>query len=69
MAKAREISNIGCGHKKSLGMQITGDRIALINRIYGIDTQVHVIDLHDENGEATGTRVVITTPLINENET
>lgn len=68
-AKAKEIQQNGAGHKKSLGIQITGDRIALINRIYGIDTQVHVIDLHDEKAEATGTRVVITIPLINENET
>lgn len=65
-AKAREIQDNGSGHKKSLGMQITGDRIAIINRIYGIDTQVHVIDLFNAKGEPEGTRVVINIPLINE---
>jgi hypothetical protein len=51
-----------------VGMQITSDRIALINRIYQIDTQVHVIDLMDANGIATGTRVVINIPLIHDEE-
>jgi tetratricopeptide (TPR) repeat protein len=44
--------------KKSMGMQITADRIALLNRdmeqtIFGIE------DLVDENGKAIGTRVTI----------
>jgi hypothetical protein len=51
-----------------MGMQITSDRISLINRIYGIDTQVHIIDLVNARGEAEGTRVVINIPLIQENE-
>jgi ligand-binding sensor domain-containing protein len=67
-ARAREIMNNGSGHKKSMGMRITGDRIALINRIYGIDTQVHIIDLVNAGGVAEGTRVVINIPLINEFE-
>ncbi len=67
-AKAREIQQNGSGHKKSVGIQITGDRIALINRIYGIDTQVHIIDLMNSKGEAEGTRVIVNIPLINEDE-
>ena len=49
-----------------MGIQITGDRISMINRIYGIDTKVHIIDLVNARGEAEGTRVVINIPLINE---
>jgi LytS/YehU family sensor histidine kinase len=66
--KAKEIQLRGSGHKKSMGLQITGDRISLINRIYGIDTNVHVIDLVNAKGEAEGTRVIVNIPLINEEE-
>ncbi len=66
--KASEFRGKQTDHKKSVGMQITSDRIALINRIYQIDTQVHVIDLMDEHGTATGTRVVINIPLIHDEE-
>lgn len=66
--KASEFRGKQTDHKKSVGMQITSDRIALINRIYQIDTQVHVIDLMDANGIATGTRVVINIPLIHDEE-
>jgi ligand-binding sensor domain-containing protein len=66
--KASEFRGKQTDHKKSVGMQITSDRIALINRIYQIDTQVHVVDLMDEHGKATGTRVVINIPLIHDEE-
>lgn len=66
--KASEFRGKQTDHKKSVGMQITSDRIALINRIYHIDTQVHVIDLMDEKGMASGTRVVINVPLIHDEE-
>jgi hypothetical protein len=67
-ARAAEIRKAQMDHKKSVGMQITGDRIALINRIYQIDTQVHVVDLTDHNGTPLGTRVVINIPLIQDEE-
>ena len=66
--KSSEFRGKQTDHKKSVGMQITSDRIALINKIYHIDTQVHVIDLMDEKGMATGTRVVINVPLIQDEE-
>ena len=55
-------------HRKSVGMQITGDRIALINKMYKIDTQVDVIDLEATDGSPAGTRVVIHIPLIHDEE-
>ena len=55
-------------HKDSVGMQITSNRIELINRIYGINTQVHVIDLVDPEGSPSGTRVVINIPMIRDEE-
>ena len=67
-AKAATFRNTQTDHKKSVGMQITSDRIALINKIYHIDTQVMVIDLEDESGTPKGTRVVINIPLIHDEE-
>jgi ligand-binding sensor domain-containing protein len=66
--RAAEIGKSRIGKEKSVGMQITGNRIEIINRIYGIDTQVHVIDLKDGENNPTGTRVVINIPLIRDEE-
>jgi sensor histidine kinase YesM len=51
-------------HKQSMGIRITEDRIALINRIYGIETSVQVIDLYNHEGISSGTRVVIDIPVL-----
>jgi len=66
--RAAEIGKSRMGKEKSVGMQITGNRIEIINRIYGIDTQVHVIDLTDAENHSAGTRVVINIPLIHDEE-
>ncbi len=66
--RAAEIGKSRLGKKSSVGMEITGNRIEIINRIYGIDTQVQVIDLKDAENKATGTRVVINIPLIRDEE-
>ena len=66
--RAAEIGKSRIGKKSSVGMQITGNRIEIINRIYGIDTQVHVIDLTDSENNPAGTRVVINIPLIRDEE-
>ena len=47
------------GKKKSLGLQITSDRIALINQLYDTNTDIEIIDLKDRNGDSAGTEVVI----------
>ncbi len=49
--------------KKSLGMEITQDRINLIQRLYKVETKVSVIDLKNEDGSSGGTKVIITMPL------
>ena len=54
------------GQRKSYGMQITKDRIDLINRTLGIHAKVDVHDLTDEAGEPAGTRVTILMPLIHQ---
>ena len=54
------------GSSKSLGMQITGDRIELISQTLGITAVVKIADVKDENGNAAGTRVELEIPVIHE---
>lgn len=49
--------------KKSMGMSITRDRIEMINKLYGSNTSVSIIDLKDGNGKAKGTRVELRIPV------
>jgi len=46
--------------RKSLGMEITAERIAMLKELYGFSAELHFFDLADAQGQATGTRVVIT---------
>lgn len=50
-------------HKKSMGMRITRDRIDLINKLRNVDASVEIIDLKDEKGQPSGTRVELTIPV------
>jgi ligand-binding sensor domain-containing protein len=62
--KAEEIKMQKSGsHKRSMGMQITSDRIEMINKLYGTDTKVKITDLADTNGNATGTKVELEIPI------
>lgn len=48
---------------KSFGLQMTRDRISIVNRLYGIQTAVKIEDLYDADGEPSGTRVTLTIPV------
>jgi LytS/YehU family sensor histidine kinase len=48
---------------KSHGLQMTKDRIAIVNRLYGIQTEVAIEDLKSPEGQPTGTRVTLTIPI------
>ena len=50
--------------KKSYGMQISRDRVEIINRLFKYKPSINVIDLADQYGNPTGTRVVIEIPLL-----
>ncbi len=49
--------------RKSYGMQITSDRIKLINNLYKMNATVTINDLKNGDGNATGTEVVIQIPV------
>ena len=44
---------------KSMGMQITKDRMAISNKLSSDHIDVKIVDLYDESGESSGTKVVI----------
>jgi len=55
-------SKIATVHK-SYGMKVTSERIELFNRIYKTGADIKVYDLTDDNGNATGTKVIIQIPI------
>ena len=48
---------------KSMGMTITRDRIQMLNKLYNTNTTIKIIDLRDDSGEASGTRVELNVPV------
>ena len=62
-SRAAELKSKQVLKKKSYGMQITEDRIALINRLNKIQASCRVLDLTDEQGRPAGTRVELVIPL------
>ncbi|MBE7169214.1 MAG: histidine kinase [Williamsia sp.] len=61
-AKAKELRSKEAIHKKSYGMQISQDRIFLINKLYNTAANVQAEDLQDEQGHPCGTRVTVKIP-------
>ena len=43
--------------KASMGMDITQERIDIINKAYNTETSVRIVDLVSPEGDALGTRV------------
>jgi hypothetical protein len=62
--KAMEIKNNKNKNHKSLGTSITESRLRLVNSLYGKNMKVVYTDLTDEEGNASGTKVMINIPLI-----
>jgi len=62
--KAMEIKKLaGKTKHKSLGMQVTQERLDLLREKSGLDVSVRIIDLSDETGQPKGTRVEIRLPF------
>jgi signal transduction histidine kinase len=61
--KAAELKSKSATPKKSFGMNVTGERIALINQLYQTHTQVQIHDLTDSEGQPAGTEVVLEIPI------
>lgn len=61
--RAAALKSKSASKHKSFGMQMTADRIRMINQLYNIKTQARIEDLVDSYGEACGTRVVLEIPI------
>ena len=62
--KAMEIKRRKNQNHNSLGTSITESRLKLVNSIYGKKMKIRYTDLTDINGDAAGTRVEISIPII-----
>src|ERR1700712_2042929 len=62
-ARAAELKSKSATAHKSFGMSITHQRIELINQMYKTNMSVTINDLHDEQGNATGTEISINIPV------
>jgi LytS/YehU family sensor histidine kinase len=60
--KAAEIKSKSATHK-SHGFKVTTQRIEMMNKLNSAGAQVHIIDLKDEQGHASGTRVELKIPF------
>jgi LytS/YehU family sensor histidine kinase len=58
-SKATELNSKSAEKKKSLGLQITKERLALLNKETDENTYFEVKDLYDKNGDACGTRIIL----------
>ncbi len=65
---AAKIQSKSALKKKSVGTEITGNRLEIIEKNYNIRCSAEIIDLKDRYGAAVGTKVVITLPLLINNE-
>ncbi|GAB3994235.1 hypothetical protein GCM10028807_31520 [Spirosoma daeguense] len=61
--KSAELKSKSATPKKSLGMNVTRERIALINQLYKTHTQVQIKDLIDAEGHPAGTEVMLDIPI------
>lgn len=61
--KARELKSKSATTRKSLGMQLTEDRLSLLNQHAQLNSSIDIVDLSGPDGEAAGTRVILKIPV------
>jgi LytS/YehU family sensor histidine kinase len=61
--KAAQLKSKELIKHKSYGMQISSDRIKIINHLYQLKNSVSIHDLTDESGNATGTKIIVQIPF------
>ncbi|MCB9360692.1 MAG: histidine kinase [Flavobacteriales bacterium] len=64
-AKAREIKNKRAVPHISRGLEITNERIQVINAVKNMNIYIETIDKFDENDVASGTKVILYIPIKN----
>lgn len=61
--KAQELKSKTATSRKSLGMQLTENRLSLLNNHAQLNASVEIIDLQNGNGGGAGTRVILKIPV------
>ncbi|HLG38531.1 MAG TPA: histidine kinase, partial [Chitinophagaceae bacterium] len=61
--KARELKSKTATSRKSLGMQLTENRLSLLNKHAELNASVEIIDLKNGNNMAAGTKVILKIPV------
>jgi len=61
--KAKELKSKTAVSRKSLGMQLTENRISLLNKHAGQHAMIEIIDMEDSSGAAKGTKVILSIPV------
>jgi len=61
--KAAQLKSKELIKHKSYGMQISSDRIKIINHLYQLKNSVSIYDLLDEDGNAAGTKIIVQIPF------
>ncbi len=57
--KAGELKSKSATAQKSHGLQVTAERLEIINTVFGTAAAAEIVDLFDSHGEPNGTRVLI----------
>jgi len=61
--KAKEFKSKTATSRKSLGMQLTENRLGLLNKYAKLNASVEIIDLQNGGNEALGTKVILKIPV------
>jgi sensor histidine kinase YesM len=61
--KAKTLRSKTATSRKSLGMQLTENRLSLLNKHAELNASVEIIDLQNGISEAVGTKVVLKIPV------
>jgi sensor histidine kinase YesM len=61
--KAKELKSKTATSRKSLGMQLTENRLGLLNKYSKLNASVEIIDLQNGGNEALGTKVILKIPV------
>jgi ligand-binding sensor domain-containing protein/putative methionine-R-sulfoxide reductase with GAF domain len=61
--KAKELKSKTAISRKSLGMQLTENRLSLLNKHAELNASIEILDLMNGNNEAAGTRVILKIPV------
>ncbi len=61
--RANQLKSKSATTNKSLGMKLTEERITMLNKYTALNASIQIIDLEIINGDAAGTKVILTIPI------